>query len=214
LHEDLLRDTKRFKFHTDVYQFLKNESELISKIELNQVTQKFEDYTIDKSEFNKKEIFNNIYSYIYNYFIELSENQVSYLYGGMYLNYIELVSIDIKSILKRNNDTNINDLTITEFGDIEIQASVELKVYDEEEDWRIASTTILLTSSYWAQVKIEKKCGQNEEDFIVNDRIDKIELDNTKVKQIDSSLIEDYYNDLKSTARAEMMEAREEYYSH
>lgn len=207
LHKDLLEDTKRFKFHKDVYQFLKNESQLISKIELDQVTRKFKNYIIGEPEFQKEVIFNEIYCHINNYFIELSEDEVTDLYVGMYLNYIELYDIDIKSIIKTDNDINKDDLTITEFGDIEIEASVELKVYDEEEDWSIASTTILLVSSYWAKLKIE-------ENYEVNEKIYKIELDNIKVKEIDVDVVNEYYNDLESTARAEMREAQEEYYRH
>lgn len=207
LHRDLLDDTKKFKFHKDAYNFLKHESELISKMELNEMSQKFVDYKIDEDKFKMREIFDELYSNINNYFIELSEDEVSNLYGGMYLSYIEMYGMDIRSITKISNDINIQNSTITEFGDIEIEASVELKVYDSEEDWNIASTSILLKGSYWAHLRIKQN-------FQVDDKIYKIELDNIKVKKIDENIINDYYNDLELTAHEEMMEAQEEYYRH
>lgn len=132
----------------------------------------------------------------------------------MYINYIELKNIDIRAITKKSNDININDLTITEYGDIEIEASVELMGYDGEEEWNITSTIILLKCSYWAQVGIINENNQGEDDYIANNTIGEIELDTIKVKEIDEDIISDYYNDLESTARADMMDAQEEYYRH
>lgn len=214
LHKDLLEDTEKFRFHSDAYQFLENESGLISEIEINEITERFKNYTISENEFERKEIFHEIRNSIYNYFISLSEDSIADLYGGMYINYIELDGIDIESITKKSSDIDINDLTITEFGDIEIEASVELRVYDEEKDWNIATTTILLKCSYWAQVKIINQNDEGENNYMIDEKINEIEIDTIKVKEIDGSVINEYYNDLKSAAYADMMEAQEDYYRH
>lgn len=214
LHKDLLEDTEKFRFHSDAYQFLENESELISEIELNEITEIFKHYTISENEFNRREVFEEIRRSIYNYFINLSEDHIADLYEGMYINYIELDGIDIQSITKKSSDIDINDLTITEFGDIEIETAVELRVYNEEEDWSIATTNILLKCSYWAQVKIINKGDEGENNYIADEEINEIEIDTITVKEIDGSVINKYYNDLKSTAYADIMEAQEEYYRH
>lgn len=214
LHKDLLKDTKRLRFHADAYQFLKNEAELISEIELNEITEKFKNYTISENEFIRDEVFAEIGDSIYKYFINLSEDNIADLYGGMDFDYLELNDIDIKAVTKRSNDINIDDLSITEFGDIEIEASVELMVYEEEGNWSIGSTIILLSNSYWAEVEIKNENEQGEDNYKVNEKINKIELDNIKIKEIDPRIINDYYNDLEAAARAEMIEAQEEYYRH
>ena len=208
LHKDLLQDTKKFRFHSNAYQFIEHESEFIDSLE-NEIIDKFKQIKVANSEFEKPEIFDKINSSIYSYLIGLSEEEVQDKFNPIYAEYIDLNSIDVKSIVKKNNDINIESLYISELGEIDIEASVDLKAYYDHEDYTVGSTSIIIRASYIAKCKIE-----DIKNVKVMETIQDIELDNIYITEIHPDIFAEYYEDLQADVLADQMEALEAYYNH
>lgn len=216
LHDDLLSDTKRFKVYKDIYTFLKSESELIEKLEYDilpkietSIKCKTKDYKIEECEFNKENIFNNIYDEVYSYLIGLHEEEIIELFHPVYIENIEAHGMDIISIDKNNTDVDLRNSNIIESGNILIDASADLTVYFDEEYISIGSAEITLNASYLATIKIK-----NINPLELDKSISKIEIDNMKVINIMSDVFNDYYEDMEFTAMSDAMEALENYHNH
>lgn len=208
LHKDLLKDTEKFSFHSNAYKFIEHESKFIDSLE-NEIIDKFKQITVEHSEFENPEIFHKIYSSLYSYLIGLSEEEVQDKFSPIYSEYIDLNSIDLKSIVKKNNDINIESLYISELGEIDIEASIDLKTYYDHDDYTVGSTSVIIRASYIAKCKIE-----DIKSVKVSKTIQDIELDNICIKEIHPDIFDEYYENLQADALADQMEALESYYNH
>lgn len=207
LHEDFLQDTQRFKFHKDAYNVLTNEKVLMDSLET--INDKFKKAEIVKGEFEQSEIFKEINDSVYSYLIGISEREIQYEFYPIYAEYIDLNSIDIKNIVKKDIDINTESLCISELGQIDIEACIDLKVYYDLEEYTVESTNIIIKASYIAKRKIEDI--QNAK---ICESIDDIELDNICIAEIDPDMISKHYRELEENVLAEQMNALEEQHKH
>lgn len=209
LHEDLLEDTKKFKFHSDPYNFLKYETELISMLKNSKNLEKINSYRINKDKFKDKLVYDDIYMNIKEYLVSIPKTSINKYFYPIYLDYIELKDLDIDCIIQNSNILDANKKYITEFGDIKFKVFVNLMICDNEEDFFVGETYVTLKTSYSAKFEFE-----DMEDDKLDGNIIEIEFQNIEIESIDEEIFIEYYLELESDARAEMMDALENYHRH
>lgn len=209
LHVDLLKDTDRFSFYETIQELLEKQGDALSTLETN--TEWLSDYKIKEEQFES--VKSKIQTDVQEFFSRISNRKVSQLYGGMSIHSIKLKEVEISSINRGSIDVDTGKLTITEFGTIEITTTVDL-VDDYCEEVVEVDSVICLKAAYLAKVPLKQVNSVGLQNFEATKEICSIELDVIEIEEIDVEIIADYYAELESDARADMMDTLEDYYSH
>ncbi|WP_039245743.1 PIN domain-containing protein [Clostridium novyi] len=221
VHNDLKKDTNKIKIHSSIYEFLKNEKELIEKLDDINIECKIQQITIDEFENQIEEIImEEIYIEIDKYIADISSSSLSNMYK-VNIDYASLESIDSYKIIEVKTDVDMKNGIINYYGKLCIVANIDLQQDIPGEVYTLMNTQVILEMNY-SMTKFVKKnmnytVDSSEDKYLIDDLYYDIFVEDIKIVKYNDSDIEEflmdkYYGDIEQDTLEKLEMIRERYY--